>query len=157
MKLLALGGLMDIATACASAPPVRPRVPPAAEHPRIAAAADSLAHAIGRKDGTAIRALLAPDFALRTPGGGTVDGEKFIATIEAIPLEMVFVRLERVQIELLEGGALVTGIQHAQVRSDGQTVDELRPFVDWFVQVDGGQWLVRVAVDLPALASQADH
>jgi hypothetical protein len=40
-------------------------------------------------------------------------------------------------------------VQHAQVRMDGQLVDERRPFVDWFVKQAGG-WRIRVAIDLPA-------
>jgi hypothetical protein len=132
------------------------RVPHESERGRISASADLLAAAIGRKDGTAIRALLAPGFVLRTPGGAAQDADQFVAGIEAIPLALVFVRLERVQIELLHGGALGTGIHRAQVRAEGQTVDELRPFVDWFVQDESGAWRVRVALDLPALPNQAD-
>ena len=42
-------------------------------------------------------------------------------------------------------------MQHAQVRVDGQVVDDRRPFVDWFVK-DAGEWRIRVAVDLPGAA-----
>jgi hypothetical protein len=66
-----------------------------------------------------------------------------------------FVKLAGVRIDLAGGGALVSGIQHAQVRVEGQDVDDRRAFVDWFVK-DGGAWKIRVAVDLPAPADQRD-
>jgi len=67
----------------------------------------------------------------------------------AQPHEIVFVKLESVQIDLVSDGALATGIQHARVRIDGQDIDDRRAFVDWFVKSDG-KWQFRVAVDLPA-------
>ena len=46
-------------------------------------------------------------------------------------------------------GVLVTGFQHAQLTIDGETIDDRRGFVDWFVDVNG-EWKVQAAVDLPA-------
>ena len=45
-------------------------------------------------------------------------------------------------------------VQHAQVRVEDQTIDDQRPFVDWFVKHDG-EWRLRLAVDLPAASGQA--
>ena len=52
-------------------------------------------------------------------------------------------------VDLSGGSAVATGIQHARVQLEGQTIDERRPFVDWFVKLDG-EWRLRLAVDLPA-------
>jgi len=114
----------------------------------VAESAERLARAIGRRDRQAIRDLLAPGFVHRTPGGNAVDADAFVRAIEEIPGEITFVRLEHVAVDISGDGALVTGIQHAQVRADGILVDDRRAFVDWFV-IDEGTWRVRAAVAMP--------
>ena len=110
---------------------------------------EHMATAIARRDVRAIRALLAPDFVHRPIGGAAADVEAFLRAIEQIPGEIVFVRLEQLQIDFSGSGALVTGVQHAQVRVDGQVVDDRRPLVDWLIK-DAGEWRIRVAVELTA-------
>jgi ketosteroid isomerase-like protein len=121
------------------------------ERARVAAAANALADAISRRDRAAVLSRLTRDFLLRTPDGPSTDADTFARAIEGIAAEIVFVRLNDLKIDLRDGVALVTGVQHAQCRVDGQIVDERRPFVDWFVRDDAGNWLVKVAVDLPPL------
>jgi ketosteroid isomerase-like protein len=116
---------------------------------QIIEASEHMATAIARRDVSAIRALLAPSFIHRTIGGPTTDLDAFIRGIEQIPGDIVFVRLEQLEVDVAGSGALVTGVQHAQVRIDGKLVDDRRSFVDWFVK-DSGYWRIRVAVDLPA-------
>jgi len=118
---------------------------------RVIEASEHIATAIARRDVRAIRALLAPDFVHRTIGGEATDVETFLRAIEQIHGEIVFIKLDELQIDVSGTGALVTGMQHAQVRIDGQVVDDRRPFVDWFVK-DAGEWRIRVAVDLPGAA-----
>ena len=48
-----------------------------------------------------------------------------------------------------EAVAAAIGFQHARLKIDGETVDDRRGFIDWFVDVDG-EWKVQAAVDLPA-------
>ena len=115
---------------------------------RITEASWNMANAIARRDLPAIRDLLAEDFVHRTPGGTGIDADNFIRAIEQIPGEIVFVKLEQLEIDISGSGALVTGIQHAQVRLDGTLVDDRRAFVDWFVK-DADRWRFRAAVDLP--------
>jgi ketosteroid isomerase-like protein len=115
---------------------------------QVIEASERMATAIARRDGRAIRALLAPDFVHRTIGGAATHVDEFLRAIEQIPGEIVFVRLERLELDISGSVALVSGIQRAQVRVDGQVVDDRRPFVDWFVK-DAGGWRIRVAVDLP--------
>ena len=124
---------------------------PAAERDRITEASWNMANGIARRDLASIRNLLAEDFVHRTPGGAGVEAEAFLRAIEQIPGEIVFVKLEQLEIDLSDRGALVTGIQHAQVRVDGELVDDRRAFVDWFVK-ESGRWRFRAAVDLPAPA-----
>jgi ketosteroid isomerase-like protein len=114
----------------------------------------AMADAIARRDVNTIAVLLAPGFVHHTPGGETTGAERFLAGIGQIPGEIAFVRLEDLKIDVAGDGALVTGIQHARVRIDGQDLDDRRAFVDWFVRHDG-RWRFRAAVDLPAPAEVA--
>jgi hypothetical protein len=118
------------------------------ERERVAEASEKIAAAIARRDLEAIRDLLAPGFVHRTHGGAGVGAKDFILGIEQIPGEITFIKLEQLQIDMSTGGALVTGVQHAQVLVDGQIVDDRRAFVDWFVK-DAGEWRIQAAVDLP--------
>jgi len=118
------------------------------ERTRIVAASEQLAAAIGRRDTGTLRTLLAPGFVHRTHGGDAVSHEAFLAGVEAIPGEIIFVRLEHLHVDITDNGALVTGIQHAQLRLDGQTINDRRRFVDWFVAL-AGEWRIQAAVDLP--------
>ena len=117
-------------------------------------AAREIAGAIERRDVDALGGLLAPGFLHRTPGGEARDAATFLAGIREIPGEILFVRLEALQVDLSASSALVTGIQRAQVRIDANVIDDRRAFVDWFVLHDGG-WRIRLAVDLPLLEAGA--
>ena len=119
---------------------------------RVLASALRIAEAIGRRDVAVLRGLLAPGFIHRTPGGGAVDARAFLEAISAIPGEILDVRLEGLAVDLSDAGALVTGIQRAKVRLEGEDVEDARLFVDWFVEMEG-QWILRAAVELPPAAS----
>lgn len=119
------------------------------EHDRVAETARQIAAAIGRRDTAALRDLLAAGFVHRVLGGERADEQAFLQAIAGIPGEIVFVTLERIEVDVSPTGALVTGLQHARVLLDGHVVDDRRAFVDWFVN-DGGTWRIQAAVDLPA-------
>jgi hypothetical protein len=119
-------------------------------------AALTMADAISRRDVKLIASLLAPGFLHRTPGGETKDADAFCATIQQIPGEIAFVRIVDANIDMADGGALMTGIQHARVRVKGQDIDDRRAFVDWFVKTASG-WKFRVAVDLPTSPPSPDE
>ena len=112
-------------------------------------AANRIAAAIAARDAAALKTLLAPGFVHRSHGGAASDAGAFVRAIEEIPGDIRFVRLEQVAVDLCPSGALVTGVQHAQVVIDGQVVEDRRGFVDWFVK-DAAQWRIQAAVDLPA-------
>jgi ketosteroid isomerase-like protein len=114
----------------------------------IVDASQQIAAAIARRDLSALADCLAVGFVHRTHGGAVVDAEAFIRGIEQIPGEILSVTLERLDVDLVPWGALVTGVQHAQVKVDGQVVDDRRGFVDWFVK-QAGTWRIQAAVDLP--------
>ena len=116
---------------------------------RVAEAANAIGAAIARRDVAALRRLLAPGFVQRTHGGAVSDVETFLRAIEQIPGEIRSVSLEQLEVDMCPAGALVTGIQYAQVVVDGQLIEDRRRFIDWFVD-DAGQWRIQAAVDLPA-------
>ena len=118
-------------------------------------AALAMAEAIARRDVTPVAGLLASGFVHHTPGGETRDADTFTRGIAQIPGEIAFVRLGNVRVDLAAGAALVSGIQHARVRVEGQDVDDRRAFVDWFVREPAG-WKLKVAVDLPAPQTNVD-
>ena len=122
---------------------------------KVVEAAHALAAAIARRDEQSISSFIHDDFVLRTPGGQAVDAQDFVAGIQQIPGEFVFVRLEGVHVEMTPSGALVTGIQSAQLRIGGEAVLDRRPFVDWFVEGDDGAWRVQVALNLPPCEPEA--
>jgi ketosteroid isomerase-like protein len=117
------------------------------EHEAVAECARGIAAAISRRDRLALGALLSQDFVHRTPGGDSVAMEPFLQGIEQIPGEILGVTLEQLVIDVAGDAALATGIQHAQVRLDGQVIDDRRAFVDWFIKHEGG-WRLRVAAEL---------
>jgi ketosteroid isomerase-like protein len=114
-------------------------------------ASNEIAAAIERRDTEALAGWLAPGFVHHTPGGATLEGGAFLNGISQIPGDIAFVRVQQLEIDVDGDAALVSGIQHAQVRVDGQTVDDVRAFADFFVRLNG-RWRLRAAVDLPAPA-----
>jgi hypothetical protein len=116
---------------------------------RVAEAANAIGAAIARRDIAALRRLLAPGFIQRTHGGAVSDVETFLRAIEQIPGAIRSVSLEQLEVDMCPAGALVTGIQYAQVVVDGQLIEDRRRFIDWFVE-DDGLWRIQAAVDLPA-------
>jgi len=122
--------------------------PPPDEREHVLATAVAIADAISARDVTRLRRLLSADFVHRQAGAGGSGTASFLAAVERIPGEIVAVNLARVEIDMAGDGALVTGIQHARVRLDGEIIDDTRPFVDWLVK-EAGEWRLRAAVELP--------
>lgn len=113
--------------------------------------AHAVAAAIAQRDAPALTQLLAEEFVTRRPGAGSaLNRTDFIASVQQIPAEIVFVRLEHVEADAVGDAGLVTGVQHAQVRVNGETIDERRPFVDWFVRTADG-WRLHSAVEIAPL------
>lgn len=109
----------------------------------------AIAAAIGRRDVDSLARLLAPGFVHHGHDGSAADAAAFLQAVRTIPGEIVFVRLERTAVAVAGGAAMVTGVQHAQVKIDGAAVDDRRSFADFFVKIDGS-WKLRAAADFPA-------
>jgi hypothetical protein len=119
-------------------------------------AAHAIAAAIGRRDVDHLADALAPGFTYRSDGGQTTsDAAAFLQGIRDIPGEIVFVRLERLAVDVTGDAAMLTGVQHAQVIVDRETIDDRRGFADLFVKIDGF-WKLRAGADFP-LAADVDR
>lgn len=113
----------------------------------------AIAGAIARREVGVLAGQLAPGFTYRGEGGATAsDATAFLAAISGIPGEIVFVSIEAVAIDVHGDAAMAIGVQHAQVKIDGQTVDDRRAFADFFVKIDG-TWKLRAAADFPSPVS----
>ena len=113
----------------------------------------AIAGAIARREAGIIAGLLAPGFTYRGDGGLTTsDTDAFLEGIRTIPGDIVFVRVERVTVDVSGDAAMVTGVQHAQVVVEGDAIDDRRAFADFFVKIDGS-WKLRAGADFPAPAS----
>jgi hypothetical protein len=116
---------------------------------QLTAASHDIATAIASRDVETLSRYLAPSFVYRTPGGDTLSSDAFLASVRQIPGEILFVRVRDLEIDIEADAAIVSGIQHAQVRVEGSALDDVRSFVDFFVRREG-RWMLRAAVGLPA-------
>ena len=114
----------------------------------LAGLSRDIAALIARRDGTALRALLAPGFVARALGGAVMSPDEFVAGVEGIPGEIAHVQVEAIAVDVTPAGALVSGVQVARVHLDGQTIDDRRSFADWFVKTEEG-WRIQAALDIP--------
>jgi len=107
---------------------------------------ERLAAAIGRRDVVEVSGLLAKGFVQRRAGGEPVDARAFLDGIAKLPGEILSVTVQQLTVDTAGDGAVVTGLQHAQLKIEGELVDDHRSFVDWFVR-EGGAWRLRAAID----------
>ena len=109
--------------------------------------ANELAAAIARRDvgararppGEGVRAAARPAETRSTT-------DAFLDGIAKIPGEILFVKVEQLTVDLSGDGAIVTGIQQAQLKIDGAVVDR-SPLVRRLVREGGRRVALRVAVD----------
>ena len=114
----------------------------------LIALSQEIASLIARRDGAGLRACMAPGFVARALGGEVMSPDEFIAGVEELPGDIASVAVEGVTVDVTPAGALVSGVQVARVRLDGQTIDDRRSFADWFVRTDAG-WRLQAALDIP--------
>jgi hypothetical protein len=113
-----------------------------------------IANAIAERDVQTIGRYLPADFVHRAPGGALTTRDEFLRAIAQIPGTIAFVRVDSLAVDLVNDAALVSGVQHARVIVDGQTIDDQRAFVDYFVK-DEHAWRLRMAFDVPAAEGDA--
>lgn len=125
--------------------------PSAAAEAILQIARDIMA-AIKNKDAGTLAPLLADDFIYRTHFGAEVDRAEFLQSIASVPLEILSVHAEELNVNVYGETAVLTGVQHAEARPlEGQAEVSVVAFTDVFVKREG-RWLMVQAygVELPS-------
>jgi ketosteroid isomerase-like protein len=108
--------------------------------------------AIARKDAAALGRLLADDFTYRSPGNPDVRKPDFLRNVATIPVEIVSIEGEGLDVAVLGESVVVTGVQRATTRgADGAEITSRTAFTDVFVRRNGAWHLVLAyGIELPA-------
>jgi len=98
--------------------------------------------ALRGRDAVQLRRLLAEEFELRMPGQAPIGREAFIASVQAIPGEILEVGSEDVEGRILSDVGVLTGHQRARVRlADGSQITQVGAFSDVARWIDG-RWVL---------------
>lgn len=101
--------------------------------------------AIRLKDAEALRRILADDFIYRSPQGPDANKDGFIKIAAELPVRILSVWGENLQVNLYGETAVLTGVQHARVETeDGKEAVSSVAFTDIFVRRDG-RWMMALA------------
>jgi ketosteroid isomerase-like protein len=108
--------------------------------------------AIKSKDVETLDPLVGDEFVYRTHFGAESNKQEFLKSIASFPLEILAIRGEDLKVNVYSETAVITGVQHAEVRtSDGKTEESAVAFTDVFARREG-EWLMVLAygVELPS-------
>jgi uncharacterized protein (TIGR02246 family) len=111
--------------------------------------------ALRERRGEAVAALLTDDFVAHDAGGAEIDRRAFLASLAAIPGQIVAVEGEHVRARVYGDVGVLTGVQRATVRlPDGREVRDVGAFTDVCFK-RGGRWKIALAHSVP-LAGAAE-
>ena len=108
--------------------------------------------AIKGKDSATLESLVADDFIYRTHFGAEANKSEFLKSIASFPLEILAIRGEELKVNVYGETAILTGVQHADVRTpEGNAEESAVAFTDVFARREG-QWRMVLAygVELPS-------
>jgi ketosteroid isomerase-like protein len=125
-----------------------------ADRDALFATEQAIMAAIRARDVTALAALVTDDFVLRMPGQPDADKQAFLAGIGAIPGEIVGVEGAELDVRVVGDVGVISGLQIARVRVEGQEIEDRGVFVDLFVRRNG-RWIMQFAYSSPAPAPAA--
>ncbi|NMO21521.1 nuclear transport factor 2 family protein [Pyxidicoccus fallax] len=121
-----------------------------ARHRALLELEQSVTQAIRQRDGARLRELLPGDFVFRGPGDVETDREAFIASVAAIPGDILSLEMPITRAHVFGDTGVLTGLQLARVRlPDGTEVTDRQTFTDVCQWRDGKWWMV-LAHSLPA-------
>lgn len=108
--------------------------------------------AIKLKDSVALGTHVADDFVHRAPGGVEAGKAEFLESTASLPVEVLEIWGEELNVTLFGDTAVLTGVQRVKVMNeDGKEEEGAGAFTDVFVKRDW-RWVMVLAfsVDLPA-------
>jgi hypothetical protein len=104
--------------------------------------------AIAAKDAGRLSAELAEDFVHTPLGGPDQERDAFLRAIQDMPFDILDLRGEGLRVRVMDGVAVLSGIQLARVRQpDGSVAVGRSAFVDTFAAGERG-WRLRHAVSV---------
>ncbi len=115
-------------------------------------------NAIKTKDATTLANFVADDFVYRTHFGAESDKSEFLKSIASIPVEIISMRGDELNVSIYGDVAVLTGVQRAVARvPESQPEESAVAFTDVFVRRDGC-WLMVLAygVELPSESGRSD-
>ena len=91
--------------------------------------------AIKNKDAAALERILDDQFVYRSPGGPDTEKAEFIRVATTLPIKLLSVWGENLQVNIYGETAVLTGVQHAQAQTDdGKEAISSVAFTDIFVK-----------------------
>jgi ketosteroid isomerase-like protein len=108
--------------------------------------------AIRNKDAATLEPMLADDFLYRTHFGAETDKAGFLQSTASMPLEILSLHREELNVNVFGDTAVVTGVQLAEARPpEGEAEESIVAFTDIFVRREG-RWLMVLTygVELPS-------
>ena len=107
--------------------------------------------ALQSKDAALLSQLLAESFVCRSPGAAEQLRGAFIATLVAMPVEVLRVGAEQIAVDHFESTAVLTGIQLAELRfPTGETAIERLALTNVF-RMHAGHWEMVLARPVPVV------
>jgi ketosteroid isomerase-like protein len=112
--------------------------------------------AIRNKDAAALSTILDDGFVYRSPQGPDTFKTEFIKAVTSLPVKILSVWGEKLQVSIFGETAVLTGVQHARVEThDGEAVSSVA-FTDIFIKgLNGWTMALAFGVELGAPAQPA--
>ncbi|MBZ4420679.1 nuclear transport factor 2 family protein [Myxococcus sp. RHSTA-1-4] len=127
-----------------------------ARHRALLELENSVTQAIRQRNGARLRELLPGNFVFRGAGDVETDREAFIASVAAIPGDILELEMTSVRAHVFGDTGVLTGAQRARVRlPDGTEVTDRQTFTDVCQWRDGRWWMV-LAHSLPSAPETAE-
>jgi hypothetical protein len=118
---------------------------------QLRAAEERIWRALQAHDSTALERELDPGFVHSSPGSPDQNREAFLRGVREMPFRMLEIGCDDLRVRVLDGIAVVSGVQRARIAVDEAAVAVASAaFVDLFTRT-GEEWRLRHAVsfDLP--------
>jgi hypothetical protein len=134
-----------------------PDQPPASDERAILELEKETFEAIRKKDAPTLGRILDDQFVYRSPHGTDVCKADFIEAVTGLPVMILSIWGEHLQVNIYGEAAVLTGVQHAKVLTeDGTEAVSSVAFTDVFIKrLNGWAMALAFGVELGAAADQS--